>query len=91
MVCMSEQHKPIMFTHDCEACVHLGPFHHDRFKYDLYFCPTGGLGHETVVARYGNDGPEYVSGLHLANASPCLEEAVKRSRILGFIPEKHSK
>ena len=39
------------FTHDCEACTFLGPYQ----GYDLYVCDT------SVIARFGNDGPEYSS------------------------------
>ena len=48
-----------LFTHDCDKCQFLGTFK----KHDLYFCAAG----PTVVARYGNDGPEYKSGMRLAN------------------------
>ena len=45
------------FKHDgCSGCKYLG-----RFKeYDLYFCPQSG--DKTVMARYGNEPSEYLSG-----------------------------
>jgi hypothetical protein len=48
--------NPPLWQHDCQKCVLLGTvsFH------DLYYCP-GILG-GSVIARYGNDGPEYRSG-----------------------------
>ena len=48
----------IRYTHDCDCCVYLG--NHDH--YDLYFCGS----EPTVIARYGNDGQEYISGLVFA-------------------------
>ena len=45
------------FTHDCERCTFLTT----ENEHDLYFC--GQRGYPTVIARYGNDGPEYKSGL----------------------------
>lgn len=75
----------ILWQHDCELCISLGPFQ-DKLVYDLYWCPTGGLGHPTVVARYSDDGPDYISGMEIADSglSPCLAEAKKRAEILGL-------
>lgn len=46
------------FTHDCECCKFLG----HRIDHDWYICGDLG-GMSTLVARYGNDGPEYWSSL----------------------------
>lgn len=47
------------YVHDCEACTPL-----DRIgEYDVYICPQSGW--PTVVARYGDDGPEYLSSSQL--------------------------
>lgn len=43
------------YTHDCDACEPLG----EHLEYDLYYCPRCDGG--TIIARYGNDGPEYAS------------------------------
>ena len=59
----NENHKPI-FKHDCNQCVFLANFIDTQNKYDLYFCKQGGI-LPTVIARYGNDGPEYTSGLNI--------------------------
>ena len=48
------------FTHDCTICVFLGTVQIARKDYDLYYHP-GSM--ETVIARFGNDGPEYLSGM----------------------------
>lgn len=51
------------FTHDCAACQFLGKYKRsewdDRAPDDLYYCPKTDGG--TVLARYGDDGPEYTS------------------------------
>jgi hypothetical protein len=48
------------FSHDCEACTLIGLTE----THDLYVCAQGspGGGHRTIVARYGDHGPDYVSG-----------------------------
>jgi hypothetical protein len=47
--------KP-QFQHDCDSCDFLGC--HGEF--DLYCCPQALFG-PSLIARYGNDGPEYCS------------------------------
>ena len=56
------------FKHDCDQCVCLGR-HGDA---DLYYCPKG----PTVIARYSDEGSDYVSGM--ASSLPDLIEAEKR-------------
>lgn len=63
--------KPF-FTHDCERCQFLGSFQ----NHDLYFCPGS---FPTVIARFGSDGPDYVSGVSFALGNPYLNEALIRS------------
>lgn len=46
------------YQHDCDTCLFLGRFE----NYDLYYHP-GSDWNETLVARYGNDPEDYVSGL----------------------------
>lgn len=53
--------RPPLFEHDCGTCVFLGTFDHN----DLYYC-SGANGFRTVIARYDDAGPGYVSGRHLA-------------------------
>ena len=43
------------WTHDCEACEYIGSMHSDRGLLDWYTC------NDSVIARYGDDGPEYWS------------------------------
>lgn len=49
------------FQHDCDRCVFLGAFSEENHNCDLYFCSQGGLG-PTLLARYSDKGPDYVSG-----------------------------
>lgn len=44
------------FTHDCNACQFLGHFE----GHDVYICPSD---MPSIIARYGNEGPEYSSTL----------------------------
>jgi hypothetical protein len=45
------------FIHDCSACRFLGQFG----KFDLYVCGKSGSLGQSVVARYGDEGPDYMS------------------------------
>lgn len=58
IVLMTEQLKARQprFKHDCDQCEFQGRLG----KRDLYTCPQGGV--YTLVARYGDGGPEYTSG-----------------------------
>jgi len=60
------------FKHDCSECIFLGLYKGN----DLYFCRQGGS-FPTVISRYGNDGPDYSSGMEFAtpNINPILFEA----------------
>lgn len=84
------------FKHDCERCVFLGRVYsstseHEKemSDFDLYYCDGGSL-YETVIARFGSDGPDYMSGLNFTyiEKEHCvfpLIEAKKRAIILGLI------
>jgi hypothetical protein len=71
--------KP-QFQHDCPRCTFLGAFNH----HDLYHCTQGG-GHPTVIARYGDDGWDYLSGLPFTARSVELMEAERRARERGLL------
>jgi hypothetical protein len=49
------------YTHDCKDCRFVASVRLNQ-RYDVYRCPQGAgpLG-DTLIARYGNDGPEYWS------------------------------
>jgi len=65
------------FLHNCDVCVFLGHLEGN----DLYFCPK----EPTVLARYGDDGPEYTSGISLAELDPRLAEAFRRADKKGLL------
>lgn len=65
---MTRNEKP-RYQHDCTKCVFLGT----DGEYDLYVCE--GEGRPTVIARYGDDGPQYKSGLASVGIDPHLTEA----------------
>lgn len=69
------------YTHDCVDCEFLGEWK----EYDLYFCTQGGV-RATVIGRYGNEGPDYSSGLFCADERmPELAEAKKRAQERGLL------
>jgi len=70
------------YEHDCHACTFLGrrvDLH--RGEVDLYHCyqleelPT-------VIARYGDNGPDYTSGRNIPD--PSLAEARVRAKAFGL-------
>jgi len=61
----SNDHPPA-FEHDCDKCVYFGTYNNwsKKEKFDMYFCNQGTNPlSATVIARYGNEGHEYGSGL----------------------------
>jgi hypothetical protein len=55
------------YQHDCDDCVFLGC----DASFDLYWHPSGNPEMRTVIARFGNEGPEYHSGM--AFAAPYMD------------------
>jgi len=55
--------------------------------YDLYFCSKGlpGAKFPTVIARFGNEGPDYKSGLVAAEHDDELALALKLARGLKLV------
>ena len=74
------------YKHDCDKCVFLGRYRaHNEKHNDLYFCGSGILA--TVIARYGDDGPDCMSGLENLSGNQVLAEAAKRAiRLLARYP-----
>lgn len=68
------------FYHDCDACHFLGNWDDpdDGTRYDLYVCKG------TVIARYGDDGPSYMSGLPFVGRNRPLTVACRRAIQRGF-------
>ena len=73
-----------MFTHDCKRCVFLGHYLTASDRYDLYYCGNNDR-LPTFVARYGNDGPEYTSGIFLAPPDHPITVARKMAERRGLI------
>ncbi len=67
------------YEHDCESCTFLGQF----YEYDLYFCLKGHL--STVIARYGHEGYEYLSGIAGIGGMPPLTKAAYRAIEKGLL------
>lgn len=51
------------WQHDCKQCTFLGTLHEGRDWWDFYYCRQHGI--PTVIARFGDDGPEYMSGMNM--------------------------
>lgn len=66
-----------LYVHDCPSCMFLGQFTDDRSEvHDLYSCRD--IMGATVIARWGNDGSEYSSGIVFQD-HPSLREATRRA------------
>jgi hypothetical protein len=74
------------FTHDCDHCVFLGRYFSKTWEeeVDLYVCPSDT---PTIIARYGDDGPNYGSGLTFCASSDHYAEACKRAINGGHLDE----
>lgn len=83
------------YLHDCNKCKFLGSFvvpeNAKTFVpegvevVDLYFCGNGSKGNSTVIARFGDEGSDYTSGLRLIAVNPLLLEAYNRAVREGLI------
>jgi len=75
-----------LYEHDCASCRYLGKYHVKKTWYDLYYCGT----HEknfgnTVIGRFGNDGPDYCSGMSFAEIGhEPYAEARRRAISFGY-------
>lgn len=69
------------YTHDCDDCKFLGHFE----NYDLYACRQSWG--PTVIARYGDEGGEYISGLTVSNKFPALTEAKRLAAERGLLDD----
>lgn len=70
------------FKHDCDCCVYLGAFD----EHDLYYCTQGGL-IPTIIARFGDKGPHYISGMSFVDVNKHITEGFKRATSLGLFPQ----
>jgi hypothetical protein len=69
------------YIHDCDKAKFLGCFE----EYDLYFCDhwESKIMH-TVVARYGNNPPDYMSGMFSIPFCEPLQVAYAKAVELGY-------
>lgn len=68
------------YEHDCNNCVPLG----QHKECDLYFCKQGGSA-DTIVARFGSEGPDYMSGMIPKGLSEPLDKGRKLAESKGLI------
>lgn len=69
------------YEHDCPNCKPLGEFE----DYDLYFCLQGGGSSPTLIARYGNAGGAYKSGMAFVGTDREITEGYKRAKEKGLV------
>jgi hypothetical protein len=79
--------KPQFKHYCCNDCKFLGRYVSPTGeKFDLYFCDQCGKGSgidKSVIARNGDEGPDYSIGPYMP--SPELDEAIKRAVDKGFM------
>lgn len=78
-----EKKERPQFQHDCDKCQFLGRYecrdYYDEWeRYDLYQCEG-----KTVIARFGDDGPDFSSGLCFIESQLPLAVAYGRAMRLG--------
>jgi hypothetical protein len=79
IITVFRKQKP-RFIHDCKNCIFLGRHH----EYDLYFCAQDFS--DTVIARYSDNGPDYLSSLKMMVVSnSVLLVAKKRAIKMGLL------
>jgi len=64
--------------------VFLGSVVFEEQLYDLYVCSHKDKEIDTVVARYGDEGREYGSGVYFRDTILPLKEAYQRAVALGY-------
>lgn len=86
--------KDQMFTHDCDRCIFLGhwedPEMLDGYQhFDFYACPARPGMTTSIIARYSNEGSDYVSiPYHLVIHDRVL--LIAKSRYDEYISEQIS-
>jgi hypothetical protein len=69
---MPKTNEKPQFTHDCDICTFLGTFNGADLYHHAESSPT-------IIARFSSDGPDYTSGVILADVNPFLGEAKRRA------------
>lgn len=78
--CFIHMNDTANYKHDCDKCVFLGVFHGDERVYDGYFCNQNSI--STVIARFGDEGSQYLSGLGFDHV---LREIETLARHIGLL------
>lgn len=79
---VEEDYGTPRFEHDCDACKFLG----NVKGWDLYWCSQGGGPNiSTVIARFSDSGPDYISGMGHARDNEMLALAVVRAFRAGLL------
>jgi hypothetical protein len=75
------------FVHDCDNCHFLGHYKSKQTgeDFDLYYCANSGV-YGTTLARFGNEGSEYASGICFYNQCDYHAEAVRRAYQRDILP-----
>jgi hypothetical protein len=74
------------YKHDCKECVFLGTVPDPQANFcDLYAHWIEKQ--RTVIARYGNEPHQYLSGIPMISYYPALKEALTRAINLGIVPK----
>lgn len=68
------------FSHDCSECKPLGTWE----GWDLYYCTQGAVGRPTLIARFGDEGPDYLTYTGAAALTPEIAECKRRAIAAGF-------
>ncbi len=61
-----------LYKHDCSQCEFLGSHRFMEDDYDLYFCLRDGF--PTLLARWSDDGPDYLSGFSFGEHMALSDE-----------------
>ena len=86
----NKRHNRPQFKHDCANCKYLGRHQDAVYKYDLYYCGDNTNHNKvtnTVIARFGDEGGQYQSGLN--STLPELVEAKRRAVMKGLLSVSH--
>lgn len=74
-----------VYVHDCKQCVYLGNYEHHGVFFDLYVCSHKDKIIDTLVARHGNEGPEYCSGVVFIKTHPQIKKAYELALAKGYM------
>lgn len=71
-----------LYDHDCTSCVFLGTYNGYA---DLYWCMQGTKNRPTLIARFSDDPPDYLSGIPFRKVYPELAKAYVLAQARGLL------